>query len=321
MISIIIPCYNYGHFLPETLESILNQTYRNWECIVVDDGSIDNTREVAMQWLVNDNRFKYYYQSNKGLSSARNTGISKASGDYVLFLDADDLIETQTLEAHCNFITKVLDNTIIFGLYRKFSSNNDKTGFVETENVVTFKAGFQRNIRDILFLTNPFPVSALLVSKKIISATGFFDESLSSLEDWDYWLRASLHANFYYHNTEKSYTLIRVHPISMSTNNWRMVYNQLIVRLKMVSTITDTQLVKINKAGIESCIKTMLYTIADEYDKNNQSKGIELLTQLYKIYPSKKIAILYLPWLSKHPYLFRKLSWLLFERLVNIISK
>ena len=86
--SIIIPCYNQAHFLSDCLDSLLAQTYRNWEAIVVNDGSTDNTNEVAKSYFIRDNRIKFLEQKNGGLSSARNTGIRNAVGDRFIFLDS-----------------------------------------------------------------------------------------------------------------------------------------------------------------------------------------------------------------------------------------
>ena len=83
-ISVVVACYNHAVYLSEALNSIYIQSFNNWECLIVDDGSTDNTKEVAEKWLKIDNRFRYIYQNNKGVSSARNLGISKARGKYIL---------------------------------------------------------------------------------------------------------------------------------------------------------------------------------------------------------------------------------------------
>ena len=90
-VSVIIPCYNHAHYLCRAVQSVLAQTYADWEAIIVDDGSTDNTREVATRF--SDPRVRYIYQENRGLSAARNTGISAAQGSYLAFLDADDELE------------------------------------------------------------------------------------------------------------------------------------------------------------------------------------------------------------------------------------
>lgn len=91
-VSIIIPCYNKAQYLGETLQSVLDQTYTNWECILVNDGSTDNTETIAKVYCEKDNRFYYFLKKNEGVSCARNFGIKKAKGNFVIFLDADDLL-------------------------------------------------------------------------------------------------------------------------------------------------------------------------------------------------------------------------------------
>ena len=103
LVSIIIPCYNQADYLPETLESIIQQTYPDWEAIIVNDGSPDNTEEIALQYTQKDSRFKYYKKENGGLSSARNYGIHRANGKYIIPLDSDDLIAPTFIEEGINF--------------------------------------------------------------------------------------------------------------------------------------------------------------------------------------------------------------------------
>ena len=89
-VSIVIPLYNKENFIIDTLRSIRAQDFKNWECIMVDDGSKDNTLSVANEYCKRDRRFQYIFQENGGLSCARNTGIKLATGDLLYFLDSDD---------------------------------------------------------------------------------------------------------------------------------------------------------------------------------------------------------------------------------------
>jgi glycosyltransferase involved in cell wall biosynthesis len=97
-VSIIVPCYNQAHYLDAALQSVLDQTYANWECIIVNDGSLDDTAAVAAKWVAQDGRFIYLYKENGGLSSARNAGLEVAKGAYVQFLDSDDFLDNRKLE-------------------------------------------------------------------------------------------------------------------------------------------------------------------------------------------------------------------------------
>ncbi|HVU83428.1 MAG TPA: glycosyltransferase family A protein, partial [Puia sp.] len=98
LVTIIVPCYNYAHFLGHTLENIRAQKYAGWECIIVDDGSTDDTDKVTATFVRTDERFRYIRQDNKGLSAARNTGIHHSRGIYIQFLDSDDLIHPSKLD-------------------------------------------------------------------------------------------------------------------------------------------------------------------------------------------------------------------------------
>ncbi|EMQ94589.1 Beta-1,3-glucosyltransferase [Xanthomarina gelatinilytica] len=113
LISIIVPCYNVEAFIKKGLQSIYLQTYTNWECILVDDGSKDNVSGEIDIWVKKDSRYKYIYQDNEGVSSARNKGLDHATGDYILFFDPDDLFSTNALE---NLISLAKDDIdIIIG--------------------------------------------------------------------------------------------------------------------------------------------------------------------------------------------------------------
>lgn len=98
LVSIIIPCYNQGEFLNATIKSIVNQSFVNWECLLINDGSTDNTEEIVKQWSTKDSRIKYFYKKNEGLSSARNLGLDRAKGDYIQFLDSDDVLHSSKLK-------------------------------------------------------------------------------------------------------------------------------------------------------------------------------------------------------------------------------
>jgi glycosyltransferase involved in cell wall biosynthesis len=98
LVSVIVSCYNLAQYLDEALQSIYNQSYIHWECIIVDDGSSDNTKEVTQNWVAKDTRFIYLHKENGGVSSARNLGIEKAKHEFILTLDADDKYEKSFLE-------------------------------------------------------------------------------------------------------------------------------------------------------------------------------------------------------------------------------
>ncbi len=183
MFSIIIPCYNQAHFLPDCLESLLKQTYSNWEAIIVNDGSTDNTNEVAKSYCLIESRIRTIQKENGGLSSARNIGIKNAKGDRFIFLDSDDFLFEKCLENIASIIQKVNDNCLIQCGYSYITEDKQKI----LSDVSVYK---KKSLYPEILEGNLGPCHSICISKKIIESIGFFDESLKSVEDWDFWMRA-----------------------------------------------------------------------------------------------------------------------------------
>lgn len=113
LVSIIVPCYNVEDFVSKTLQSVFLQEYPHWECIIINDGSQDNTASICNEWVEKDSRFNYFFQENQGLSAARNKGLEMANGAYIYFLDSDDLIAENTIS---NLLKLATDDTdIVYG--------------------------------------------------------------------------------------------------------------------------------------------------------------------------------------------------------------
>lgn len=233
VVSIIIPCYNYAQFLPETLNCILNQTFNDWECIVIDDGSVDNSAEVVKQYTIKDSRIKYIYQKNQGLSASRNTGIKHSLGKYIQLLDADDLIENEKLKEHVEFLENNESVKLVYGPIKHFTKENNKKGIFTWRDIPEI-SGKYIDVLPHLVKDNVFLVSAPLFYKSIVQEIGEFDIRLKSLEDWDFWFRFILNdAVFHYLNADETATLIRSHDVNMSSNHKRMWEAKRMVRLKL----------------------------------------------------------------------------------------
>ncbi len=179
LVSIIVPCYKQAHFLSESLQSVLNQTYSDWECIIVNDGSPDDTESIAQQWCNKDNRFSYLYKENGGLSSARNAGIATSKGEYILPLDADDCI-------HKDYLIKLVpelqqDNFLaIVSCYSRFFKKN-------LNNIVYELKPQGESCRSLLYVNQLIATS--LYRKKCWQEVGGYDESMKKgFEDWEFWL-------------------------------------------------------------------------------------------------------------------------------------
>lgn len=176
--SVIIPCYNHAHFLDECLASLIGQSFTDWEAIIVNDGSIDNTIEVANKWCNIDARIKLFSISNCGLSSARNKGIELSTGEFISLLDADDKYASNHLESISKLFHGNVD--IVFTGYSYFSANPSINHKV-TLNVET-------DFHQILY-HNIAPPVAVAFNRNLLLQSGNFDTSLKSAEDWDLWIR------------------------------------------------------------------------------------------------------------------------------------
>jgi len=237
LISVIIPAYNYGHLITETLESISAQTYSNWECIVVDDGSIDATAQVVQDYIKQhpEQNFQYVYKSNSGLSASRNVGIKKARGIYIQFLDADDLLSKDKFAMQLPLL-QMQDCALVFSKSSFFKEEDGRyvsvekypPGFLAKETLSGFK------LLNRLIKNNIFPVSSALVHAALVKKAGEFDPGLDSNEDWLFWFNiALLNPEFVFDHVESSFTKVRVHNKSMMNNHRRMFLSEVAVRHKM----------------------------------------------------------------------------------------
>ena len=183
LFSIIIPCYNQAHFLPQCLDSLLEQEFKNWEAIVVNDGSTDATDEVVEKYALKDSRIIVLKKTNGGLSSARNFGIVNAVGSRFIFLDADDFLYPNCLQNIAVVIQDSDDKTLIQYGYTYIKEDGK-------EILSHTNAQKREPLIPNIFKGNLGPCHSICISRSLIDAAGLFDESLKSVEDWDFWLRA-----------------------------------------------------------------------------------------------------------------------------------
>ena len=221
-VSVIIPCYNHGHYLSRAVESVLAQTYGNWEVIIVDDGSTDDTRGAALAFA--DPRIRYIYQQNQGLSAARNAGIREASGSYLAFLDADDEWDPRFLQ----HTTKALGADEHLGGVYTLNRFIDRQG-----NLLPSIGGCvvpPDELRARNLEGGFFPPAAALIRASVCRQVGVFDTSLTSEEDWDLWLR--MLERYQMQGVTEPLAHYRVYPDSMSTNAGRMHDNRIRILTK-----------------------------------------------------------------------------------------
>ena len=171
IVSVIIPCFNQAQYLTEALNSVLNQTFQNWECIIVNDGSPDNTEEVALGWCNKDKRFKYLKKENGGLSSARNAGLKIAQGEYIQFLDSDDLLQKEKIESQVSFLGYNLNVDIVYSSSLYFFNENSEDTFVFGKNGLVPTINLDKNNKDQLypfFWRNATTICSTLYKRSVV---------------------------------------------------------------------------------------------------------------------------------------------------------
>lgn len=257
LVSVIVPTYNYGEFIGEMLESLQAQTYGNWECLVIDDDSTDSTQEVVAQYAREDSRIKYLHQSNQRQAAARNTGLKNARGQYVQFLDADDLIEPHKLEKQVRYLEHHPEVDIVYSSMRYFNSANiNERMFSMGEDNAPWMPEVSGTGQDILLLlvcANIMAVNSPLIRRSVVDDVGLFDRELPPLEDWDFWLRCAVKGKrFQYENTIGTLALVRSHPASSSRNKIRMMRAVVQMRKKLHQTTDCLEIRKLNRELLSS---------------------------------------------------------------------
>ena len=179
LVSIIMPTYNRANIITQAIESIKSITFKNWELIIVDDGSEDKTEEIIKDYL-DDSRIKYFIQKKQGVSSARNLGLKMSNGDYIAYLDSDNLMYPNFISYAVNFMSQNDEIDIIYGAI--FSKEHSKTK-------KEFEIFFHQFNRELLLKTNYIDINSVVYRKKLFSMHGGFDISLDRLTDWDLILR------------------------------------------------------------------------------------------------------------------------------------
>lgn len=189
MVSIVIPTYNRAHVISRALGSIKNQTFIDWECLVVDDGSIDDTHKVVQEYVNNDNRYHFLInQHSKGAPGARKTGIENAKGDCVLLFDSDNSMHANCLEKMYPIISRGFD---VCTCWSNVVDNETKT------SVGSFKWKCYDNIHDGLFEGTCYADNNSSLIKRLLLIEFPLDEKVPAYQEWDTHIQISNKAKYY----------------------------------------------------------------------------------------------------------------------------
>lgn len=288
LVSVVIPAHNYAHFIGQTLECVQAQSYTHWECLVIDDGSKDNTREVVTRYAERDDRIRYIYQSNQGSGAARNAGLRNSRGKYLQFLDADDLIEQRKLERQADYLERHAEIDIVYGGVRYFRTGHTDerlySSWGENKPWMPEISGEGENALLTLVRT-PIVILAPLTRRSVVDSVGFFDETLMPSEDWHFWIRCAAEGKrFQYEDLEGTLALVRIHSTSMTANRRQGVVNTLRMRRKVSKIITDAEALELNRR--RACEEQGYAGIREVID-GNTARGV---WQLFKAGASSRHA-------------------------------
>ena len=198
LVSIIIPTYNRAHFISETLDSIIAQTYNNWECIIVDDGSTDNSEFVISKYIEKDFRIRLHHRPVdrvKGANSCRNIGFEKSVGNYIQYLDSDDYISPNKIEEQVNQLEKCDLNTIAICKWQFFGDLSDVND--QNEELKVYR-NFNSilDFIDALALSGCFlPSHTYLVNRQLVLNAGNWMDKLEINQDGEFFARIFIKTN------------------------------------------------------------------------------------------------------------------------------
>lgn len=257
-ISIIVPVYKVENYLCRCLDSIMNQTFKNWECILVDDGSPDNSGRICDEYAEMDNRFKVFHQVNAGVSAARNKGLDEAQGKWIGFVDSDDWIEPEMYSfLYSNAIEKNADVVIC--------------GFVGQHTQRIAKICNSEQARQLIFTRKGFggfSVTRLIATEKV--KTIRFDTQMTYLEDMKFFNEAFKNCNRIYWNNKPLYNYFQRD--DSVTNKYGLTEDVRTAFLYLDNLITIESHPQIKKSIILSKMN-MCLNIALMYIKNNDLKN------------------------------------------------
>lgn len=250
LVSVIIPCFNQEKYLAESLESVFSQTYPCIEIIVIDDGSTDATASIAKSYI---GRIRFVQQTNRGASAARNAGLAICVGKYIQYLDGDDIIETNKIEKQVTFLETHPKVGIIYSDVRYFTDEQPDARAMEPDVLEPGRpwvsALWERpgSIIEKIIDRNILAINCALVRQSAVTSVGQWNEQLSAVEDWEYWVRcADAGVRFEYAAWANTLSLVRLHSGSTSTQIDCVNLGQYQMCLHLARTLRDSYAIEVN---------------------------------------------------------------------------
>ncbi|WP_299487738.1 glycosyltransferase [Acaryochloris sp. IP29b_bin.137] len=275
-VSVIIPAYNAMPYLPQTVESVLQQTFNNFEVLIIDDASTDETVEWASQ--LEDRRVSLIqHDQNQGLATTRNMGINRAKGDYIAFLDADDVWEPTKLSKQIQVLNRDTHIGLIYTSAAIINEEGQTTGRM-------FKAFKEGNVWELLIQGNFVDCpSSVMVRRECFDQVGLFDINFRCVEDWEMWIRIAKRYRF----AAIHEPLVKFRMVSNSlSKNYHLMETSFHQVINKVFQSVDTDLLPLKKRSCSHANMVIAWKALQSKDKNvTQASKYKHLA--FKSYPLK----------------------------------
>jgi teichuronic acid biosynthesis glycosyltransferase TuaG len=236
-VSVIMPCYNHQKYIDTAIRSVLNQSYNNFELIIVDDKSSDGSIDKIEHYRKIDDRIiSLYHKNNMGASSCRNDAIKKADGDFIAFCDADDVWLNDKLEIQIELMTNRCNKDLLYCDSLIIDSSGSITGNNFSDYYQPF-TGSKSAVFHKLCITNFINLSTVLLKKECADRIGYFDIDVRYVEDWLFWVSLAKYYDFYY--LSRPLVKYRVHENSSNLKYRDLLLNRIKVYLAIIERFPE----------------------------------------------------------------------------------
>jgi glycosyltransferase involved in cell wall biosynthesis len=287
LISVIVPCYNQADFLSDALDSVMAQTYSDWECIIVNDGSPDNTEEVADLYCKKDKRFNYIRKSNGGLSSARNKGLEMATGQFIQFLDSDDIISPKKFETQLTCLKDIKADVLVSDFnFFTLDINNQFDNYLSLQSYDFSLEGFLYKWIALIYV---IPIHCGLFDRWFLLNNGIkFDERAKTFEDWIFWSTLALYKPCFYHNPFKL-AHYRIHENSMS-KDLKRIQNGYLVAAFLIEELLPESKKNVFREKISEILVNRLLISFGQQENSIKANSIDYKFGHIFLFPFHKIS-------------------------------
>ncbi|SFS78543.1 glycosyltransferase family 2 protein [Lutibacter maritimus] len=250
LVTVIIPTFNRVNLIKETLDSVLNQTYKNWECIIIDDRSTDGTLDVLRYYQKKDDRFKIIIKPIQFMQSAsisRNIGLNNAQGDYIQFLDSDDLLAANKIESQINLLKNEDSLSIATCKWGKFNSSPASSQLYESKEDYKDFNSLKEYFDLIGIIGGFFPPHNFLLSKALINKSGYWNENLIMNDDGEFFFRIFMNAEkiifdknthvwYRTHSNDNISLLNSIEKANSLLNSWKLIELMFLIKYNEISS-------------------------------------------------------------------------------------